>query len=53
MYAGTGIPEGKKSVAIALRFRAPDRTLTADEASQAREAAVTAARDAHGAEIRS
>ena len=53
VYAGTGIPEGKKSVAIALRFRAPDRTLTADEASQAREAAVTAARDAHGAEIRS
>ncbi|MBD4386034.1 hypothetical protein GUH10_30130, partial [Xanthomonas citri pv. citri] len=35
VYAGTGIPEGKKSVAIALRFRAPDRTLTADEASQA------------------
>ena len=53
VYAGTGIPEGKKSVAIALRFRAPDRTLTADEASQAREAAVAAARDAHGAEIRS
>ena len=52
VYQGTGIPEGKKSVAIALRFRAPDRTLTADEASEAREAAVAAARAAHGAEIR-
>ncbi|RLZ03395.1 phenylalanine--tRNA ligase subunit beta, partial [Kocuria tytonicola] len=53
VYAGKGIPEGDKSVAIALRFRAPDRTLTADEASEAREAAVAAARREHGAEIRS
>ena len=53
VYAGTGIPEGSTSVAIALRFRAPDRTLTADEASAARQAAVDAARREHGAEIRS
>ena len=53
VYAGKGIPEGKKSVAIALRFRAADRTLTADEASQARENAVDAAHREHGAEIRS
>ncbi|GEC99664.1 phenylalanine--tRNA ligase beta subunit [Kocuria varians] len=53
VYDGTGIPEGKKSVAIALRFRAPDRTLTADEASEARENAVEAARREHDAEIRS
>ncbi|QMS56819.1 MULTISPECIES: phenylalanine--tRNA ligase subunit beta [Kocuria] len=53
VYSGTGIPEGKKSVAIALRFRAPDRTLTADEASHARENAVDAAHREHGAEIRS
>lgn len=39
-YRGAGIEEGKKSVAFALRFRATDRTLTAEEASQARQAAV-------------
>ncbi|MDO4919520.1 phenylalanine--tRNA ligase subunit beta [Kocuria sp.] len=53
VYSGTGIPEGSKSVAIALRFRAPDRTLTADEASEARQAAVAAAHREHGAELRS
>ncbi|RKQ33317.1 phenylalanine--tRNA ligase subunit beta [Kocuria tytonis] len=53
VYTGTGIPEGKKSVAVALRFRAEDRTLTADEASQARQNAVAAAHREHGAEIRS
>ena len=52
VYEGKGIPDGKKSVAIALRFRAPDRTLTAEEASQAREDAVAGAREAHGAELR-
>lgn len=31
VYTGTGIPEGHKSVAISLRFRAADRTLTEDE----------------------
>ena len=35
-YRGVGIDESKKSLAFALRFRAPDRTLTADEASAAR-----------------
>ncbi|MFJ1973725.1 phenylalanine--tRNA ligase subunit beta [Streptomyces sp. NPDC087903] len=35
--------EGKKSLAYALRFRASDRTLTVDEASAARDAAVTLA----------
>lgn len=27
-YRGKGVPEGKKSLAIAMRFQAPDRTLT-------------------------
>lgn len=49
VYGGTGIEEGKKSVAFALRFRAPDRTLTAEEASRAREAAVAVAAERHGA----
>jgi phenylalanyl-tRNA synthetase beta chain len=44
--------EGKRSLAYALRFRAPDRTLTVDEATGARDAAVAAAHDRHGAELR-
>lgn len=48
-YCGTGIEEGKKSVAFTLRFRADDRTLTADEASAAREAAVAVTAERFGA----
>ena len=43
VYSGDQVPEGKKSLAFALRLRAPDRTLTDDEIKAAREAAVTAA----------
>jgi phenylalanyl-tRNA synthetase beta chain len=49
VYAGKGIEEGKKSLAFSLRFRADDRTLTADEASEAREGAVAAAHERFGA----
>lgn len=49
VYVGRGIDEGKKSLAFALRFRAPDRTLTADEASEARAAAVARAAERYGA----
>ncbi|WP_149550599.1 phenylalanine--tRNA ligase subunit beta [Streptomyces marokkonensis] len=45
--------EGRKSLAYALRFRANDRTLTVDEASAAREAAVALAGDRTGAVLRS
>jgi phenylalanyl-tRNA synthetase beta chain len=31
VYQGKGLPEGKKSLAFSLVFRAPDRTLTDDE----------------------
>jgi phenylalanyl-tRNA synthetase beta chain len=31
VYRGTGLPEGKKSVAFALSFRSTERTLTDDE----------------------
>ncbi len=31
VYRGTGLPEGKKSVAFALSFRSAERTLTDDE----------------------
>ncbi|MFE9173716.1 phenylalanine--tRNA ligase subunit beta [Streptomyces kebangsaanensis] len=45
--------EGRKSLAYALRFRAPDRTLTVDEASAARDAAVSLAAERTGAVLRS
>ena len=49
LYAGPQIGEGKKSLAYALRFRAPDRTLTDAEAAEARDAAVAAAAERTGA----
>ena len=49
VYSGQGIEDGKKSLAFGLRFRAMDRTLTADEASQARAAAVAVAAERFGA----
>jgi phenylalanyl-tRNA synthetase beta chain len=52
VFTGAQVGEGKKSLAFALRFRAADRTLTEDEASAARDAAVDAARAAVGAELR-
>jgi phenylalanyl-tRNA synthetase beta chain len=51
-YRGKGIDEGSKSLTFALRFRAPDRTLTAAEASDAKLAAVTLAAQRHGATLR-
>ncbi|MBM6622984.1 phenylalanine--tRNA ligase subunit beta [Micrococcaceae bacterium RIT802] len=49
VYQGPGIEDGKKSLAFGLRFRAADRTLTADEASASRTAAVAAAAEKFGA----
>ncbi|MFI8188930.1 phenylalanine--tRNA ligase subunit beta [Streptomyces sp. NPDC085946] len=45
--------DGRKSLAYALRFRAADRTLTVDEASAARDAAVALAAERTGAALRS
>ncbi|HVE28203.1 MAG TPA: phenylalanine--tRNA ligase subunit beta [Sporichthya sp.] len=52
VYTGERIGEGRKSLAFALRFRAPDRTLTVEEATAARDAAVAAAGAATGAALR-
>jgi phenylalanyl-tRNA synthetase beta chain len=49
VYEGEQIEDGRKSLAFALRFRAPDRTLTEAEASAARDAAVAAAAERTGA----
>jgi phenylalanyl-tRNA synthetase beta chain len=51
-YRGAGIDQGQKSLTFALRFRAPDRTLTAAEASAAKLAAVQLAADRFGATLR-
>ena len=51
-YRGQGVPEGAKSLTFALRFRAPDRTLTAAEATEAKLAGVAAASDRFGATLR-
>ena len=52
IYTGSQLGEGRKSLAYALTFRAADRTLTEDEASQWRTAAVEAAEKAVGASLR-
>ena len=49
VYTGDQIGEGKKSLAYALRFRAPDRTLKEGEAAAARDAAVALAAQRTGA----
>jgi phenylalanyl-tRNA synthetase beta chain len=52
VFTGPQIGEGKKSLAYALRFRAPDRTLTVDETTAARDAAVAIASARTGAVLR-
>lgn len=51
-YRGANLPEGKKSLTFALRFRAADRTLTQAEASEARDSAVKLTAERFGAELR-
>jgi len=43
VYTGAQAGEGRKSLAYTLRFRAPDRTLTVEETTAARDAAVAEA----------
>jgi phenylalanyl-tRNA synthetase beta chain len=52
VYTGDQVPEGHKSLAFALRLRAPDRTLTDREIADVRQAAVTAAERDAGATLR-
>ncbi|WP_052850736.1 phenylalanine--tRNA ligase subunit beta [Streptomyces avicenniae] len=52
VFTGEQLGTGRKSLAYALRFRAADRTLTADELTAAREAAVAAAAERTGASLR-
>ncbi|WP_055603159.1 phenylalanine--tRNA ligase subunit beta [Streptomyces aureus] len=52
VYTGDQLGEGTKSLAYALKFRAPDRTLTVEEATAARDAAVALASERTGAVLR-
>jgi phenylalanyl-tRNA synthetase beta chain len=53
VYTGAQVGEDRKSLAYTLRFRAPDRTLTAAETADARDAAVAEAQRRVGAVLRS
>jgi len=53
VYTKPPIEPGQRSLAFALRFRAPDRTLTAEETLAARDAAIAVATARTGAVLRS
>ncbi len=52
MYQGKGIPSGKKSIGIRLRYRAEERTLTDEEVNEARENALGILEKKYQAELR-
>ncbi len=52
VYRGAPIPEGKKNLAMAIRYRAPDRTLTDAEADQAHGRIVARLRAELAADLR-
>jgi phenylalanyl-tRNA synthetase beta chain len=52
LYEGPQVPPGKKSLAYTLRFRAPDRTLTDEEADEAVSGIVAAVGRRFGAQVR-
>jgi phenylalanyl-tRNA synthetase beta chain len=53
VYTGEQVGDGKRSLAYALRFRAPDRTLTTEDATKARDAGVELAAQRCKAVLRS
>ncbi len=52
VYTGTGIPEGKRSVAFSLSMRAKDQTLTDEHADEIMRAILAKLEKVHGAVIR-
>ncbi|MEV4489230.1 phenylalanine--tRNA ligase subunit beta [Micromonospora coxensis] len=52
VYASEQLGAGRRSLAYKLTFRAPDRTLTVEEAVAARDAAVAVAAERFGATLR-
>jgi len=51
-YRGKGLPEGRKSIAFSVVYRAGDRTLSRKEAEAAEETIVAALEKRFGAELR-
>ncbi|HMC68814.1 MAG TPA: phenylalanine--tRNA ligase subunit beta [Mycobacteriales bacterium] len=52
VYAGDQVGPGRRSLAFSLRLRAPDRTLTVDDAVAIRDAAVAVVAERFGAILR-
>jgi phenylalanyl-tRNA synthetase beta chain len=52
LYEGAQVGEGKKSLALRLSFRAPDRTLNEDEVNDLRRQMLGKIRTELGAELR-
>ncbi|MCU1369065.1 MAG: pheT [Ilumatobacteraceae bacterium] len=53
VYRGTGIDDGHRSLAFAVRLQSVDRTLTDAEVAEVRAALIAAVGSAHGATLRS
>ncbi len=52
LYTGEGIAPDKKSLAYTLTYRAPDRTLTAQEVEEAQKGIIAMLGERFGAELR-
>ncbi|MEJ5920695.1 phenylalanine--tRNA ligase subunit beta [Corynebacterium sp. H78] len=52
VYRSEQLGDGRRSLTFSLRFRANDRTLTEEEASEGRLAAIELAKQRHNAELR-
>ena len=52
VYEGEGVPEGKKSLAVSMRFRSLDRTLKDKEVNKAFDSIQNAIREKTSYEIR-
>jgi phenylalanyl-tRNA synthetase beta chain len=52
VYRGAQVGEGRTSLALALQFRAPDRTLSDEDVAPLRDRIVAALRDELGGELR-
>ncbi|HKE79534.1 MAG TPA: phenylalanine--tRNA ligase subunit beta [Solirubrobacteraceae bacterium] len=52
LYHGEQVGEGRKSLALSLAFRAPDRTLTDEDVAPLRDRIVDALRESLGGELR-
>jgi phenylalanyl-tRNA synthetase beta chain len=52
VYRGDQVGPGKKSIAFAVTFQSPERTLTDEDAAELRDRIVARLRDSFGAELR-